>query len=108
MSTQDYASTTFMPCLFDIGTDLREQHDLSKTNPAVLFTLWGQLNTTWLASYRSRSPASLLGTCNATCANAHWGSLGLPEGRHAGGCLGGGCGGPICGVPACENDPETL
>lgn len=88
-----WASTIFVPCLFDLDADPRETTDLSATLPAVRDRLWSALNATRLTYYHARSPAALLGTCNESCATKHWGSFG-------------GYWGPICGVVGCGDPPS--
>jgi len=78
----------YTPCLFD-ESDLREMTDLAPANRGTVTAMWRQLNTTNLGSFTARSPPSLVGPCNASCAARYW--------KAHGGC----CGGPICGVPGC-------
>eukprot|EP01063_Lacrimia_lanifica_P025759 TRINITY_DN3371_c0_g1_i1.p2 TRINITY_DN3371_c0_g1~~TRINITY_DN3371_c0_g1_i1.p2 ORF type:complete len:533 (+),score=206.33 TRINITY_DN3371_c0_g1_i1:66-1664(+) len=80
----------FRPCLFDLSTDEREEHDLSAARPELLQALWKQLNTTQLTRFTSRSPAALLGACNETCAEEYWTAA-----------YRGSFPGPYCGVPGC-------
>ena len=56
--------------------------------------LWAELNASLLTSFRARSPAALLGHCDAKCAQRHWKALG------------GSGDGPICGVAGCGPDRE--
>lgn len=78
----------YIPCLFN-ESDIREMTDLAPTNPALITSLWAELNRTNLGVYASRSPANLLGPCAPKCAAKYWKSLG------------GSGDGPICGVPGC-------
>ena len=87
-----WASTVFVPCLFDLDEDPRETTDLSAKLPDVRDQLWRALNATRLTYYHARSPAALLGTCNESCATKHWGSFG-------------GYWGPVCGVTGCGEPP---
>eukprot|EP00756_Hemistasia_phaeocysticola_P052303 Hpha_TRINITY_DN27519_c0_g1::TRINITY_DN27519_c0_g1_i1::g.86225::m.86225 len=77
----------FVPCLFDLNADEREENDLSASKPRLLENLWTELNTTQLSNYSSRTPAALLGVCDETCAAAHWKAE-----------YGASLKGPICGV----------
>ena len=88
-----WASTQFVPCLFDLDADPRETTDLSASLPAVRERLWSALNATRLTYYHARSPAAMLGTCNESCATKHWGTFG-------------GHWGPICGVAGCGDPPR--
>ena len=66
------------------------QTDLSSANQPTVAALWATLNASLITSFASRSPAALLGPCNASCASAYWTSLGSTSSH-----------GPICGVPGC-------
>ena len=87
------AAAVYTPCLFNESTDLREQEDLSlaPANAALLRDMEGQLSREALAAFTSRTPAEMLGKCDATCAKKYWKSLGSTAGN-----------GPICGVPGCS------
>jgi len=87
----------FKPCLFDLELDPREEHDLSRDMPDLVTSMYKALNDTWRTYYYSRSPAKLLGDCNAACANQRWTSLGGLSGH-----------GPVCGVPGCEQPVASL
>jgi hypothetical protein len=79
----------YIPCLFNESADLREQHDLSEASPELMASLALALNTSVATWFTARSPASLMGKCDESCAKAHWKAKG-------------GTGeGPICGVPGC-------
>ena len=78
----------FAPCLFDLAADPAERSDLAASRPDVVADLWAELNLTQRTAYASRSPAALVGACNATCADAAWAPWG-------------GGPGPVCGVPGC-------
>ena len=64
-------------------------HNLAADHPALLADLWGRLNRSYMTWFHSRTPAALLGNCNATCANAYWQKFNASMG------------GPVCGVPGC-------
>ena len=84
--------TNLNPCLFDLENDDSEKLDLASDAQfaSLVPQLWAMLNLTVEAtSYISRSPAGLLGPCNATCAGVVW------EDEYGGGP------GPECGVPGC-------
>ena len=73
--------------------ELDETYELCVANASEVGTsysaeLWAELNATQRTAYTSRSPAALLGACNATCADAAWAPWG-------------GGPGPVCGVPGC-------
>jgi len=87
------AAAVYAPCLFNESTDLREEEDLSlaPANAALLRDMEGQLSREALAAFTSRTPAEMLGKCDATCAKKYWKSLGSTAGN-----------GPICGVPGCS------
>eukprot|EP01065_Artemidia_motanka_P032219 TRINITY_DN39251_c0_g1_i1.p1 TRINITY_DN39251_c0_g1~~TRINITY_DN39251_c0_g1_i1.p1 ORF type:complete len:629 (+),score=222.81 TRINITY_DN39251_c0_g1_i1:76-1962(+) len=82
--------TSFVPCLFDVEADPRETNNLAAREPALTALLWKKLNTSYLTWYHSRTPAEMLGVCDADCAVKHWKGLGDRKGS-----------GPICGVPTC-------
>merc|ERR1712190_496094 len=82
--------TNFRPCVFDVQRDPREMQDLSQARPELLNDLWGRLNRSFLTWYHSRTPESMLGDCNKSCAKSHWRGMGSPKGD-----------GPIRGVPGC-------
>lgn len=84
------------PCLFDLSNDEREMHDLSSNMPVIVEEMWAELNRSALTAYLSRSPDSLKGTCNKTCADAYWEAM-----------YGGRINGPICGVPGCTSGNEV-
>merc|ERR1712150_116759 len=79
-----------IPCLFDLSTDPREEHNIAPKHHKLVQELWTQLNRTQLTAYKSRSPSKLLGMCNTKCAKEKWG--GAP--------------GPVCGVPGCDSSVE--
>jgi hypothetical protein len=79
------------PCLFDLEADPREQKDLSSSMPQLLDDMQKELDEAWKTFYVARSPANLMGPCDATCANAKWESFGGSSGH-----------GPVCGVPGCS------
>lgn len=93
--------TNFVPCLFDVNADPSEYTDVSDQHADLRTQMWSVLNDTNLELYMhhddqraapGRSPAAMIGKCNATCASAfwdHWGSFGGKEG-------------PTCGVPGCD------
>jgi hypothetical protein len=85
------------PCLFDLSSDPREQHDLSAIKPALLSQLWAALNTSLYGYFHSRTPAALLGPCNMACARSHWAALSGGANK----------GGPGCGVPGCSAAPPS-
>lgn len=85
---------SFKPCLFNIAEDDEETTDLSQSKPDLVQSMWQELNVSYLSWYHSRSPSSLIGPCNATCAAAHWRAI-SPASRG---------GGPICSVPGCTGD----
>uniref|UniRef100_A0A7S4SNS5 Sulfatase N-terminal domain-containing protein n=1 Tax=Alexandrium monilatum TaxID=311494 RepID=A0A7S4SNS5_9DINO len=80
----------FVPCLFDVDADPREEHNLAAEMPELVSAMWAELNRTSLTAYSARSPERLLGICHPLCALGKWG--GTP--------------GPVCGVPGCEWDTE--
>ena len=90
----------FVPCLFDVESDVSEFNDLSAIQGALREAMWADLNRTNLEQYmlgipgkkqaRGRTPANLLGACNASCANSYWRSFGVSGDE-----------GPQCGVPGC-------
>eukprot|EP00040_Diaphanoeca_grandis_P032979 m.200923 g.200923 ORF g.200923 m.200923 type:complete len:656 (-) comp32783_c0_seq1:107-2074(-) len=96
-----------LPCLFDVGGDMRETTDLldARSNPdptthARAMALWTILNHTHLTAFCrnvnnlqgcNSSPEKMLGPCNAACAAAYWEKISPGKGG----------GGPICGVPGC-------
>jgi len=95
----------FEPCVFDLDADPYEVDNLAAAQPDLVFTLWALLNRTQLTAFHARSPAALLGTCNASCARGVWGRSavwgqpfggGEPFGEAADKDIG-----PICGVPGC-------
>lgn len=85
--------SSFKPCLFDLLNDEREMNDLSADMPELVAELWAELNRTALTAYLSRSPDSLTGYCNKTCAEQKWGTYSGVKST----------GGPICGVPGCDS-----
>jgi len=117
---QDRA-TPFVPCLFDVRADPSEFDDVSADHMALRTRLWRELNRTNLEQYQhradtkdptgdptaNRSPARLVGPCNATCAATFWARytpswaatddadawVSEPEASDPGH--------PICGVPGC-------
>lgn len=82
--------SNFKPCLFDLVIDPSERENLAEKMPKLMQELWAELNRTELTAYVSRSPADLIGTCNAACTKKLW--AGAP--------------GPICGVPGCKEEPS--
>lgn len=78
--------SALVPCLFDVEDDPSEFHDLSAAHGELRTRLWRSLNLSNLELYMhradtkdpsgdptaSRSPAHLVGPCNATCAAAYW------------------------------------
>jgi len=101
------SSTGTLPCLFNITADPEERHNLATTMPDVVQAMWQELNRTvltfrdcegWMGPVPgpggSCSPAALKGSCNASCADAHWRTA-YPGG-------GAGDQGPLCGVPGCQ------
>ena len=44
--------------------------------PELLRSMWALLNRTQLTAFHAKSPARLLGPCDAACAAAHWQKLG--------------------------------
>ena len=85
--------THYIPCLFNETADFREQTDLSEANAEIVQAMWKQLNATLLATFKARSPPSLIGPCNTNCSAEHWLSMGSASGI-----------GPVCGVPGCAPD----
>ena len=91
----------FVPCLFDVEADPSEYNDLSSTHRVLLMQLWAALNISNLDQSalnphdtpQSHSPPSLLGPCNADCAQAYWKRAPMSDGSTDG---------PICGVPGCS------
>ena len=86
------ANAAYLPCLFNETVDLREEVDLSLVGdgPTTVRSMWLELNHSVAGSFHARSPAALVGSCNAPCAKKHWKDLGSTTGV-----------GPICGVPGC-------
>ena len=96
--------SSFEPCLFDVVSDAREEHNLAAVQPERLRSMWSLLNSTLLTAYLARSPAAHLGNCNSTCANERWRSLGATQvtADEAGEWVETASEiGPICGVPGC-------
>jgi len=93
----------FRPCLFDLASDPREQHNLAAREPQLLRELWRELNATRLTAFHARSPAVLLGPCDRTCAHLHWRKLGGTPTSMAAEAEAGDIG-PICGVPGCYGE----
>ena len=99
-----------VPCLFDVEADMSEFHDISGSAPPglkehLLHAL--KLQNLELYMHRadqrtndspSRSPAHLLGPCNANCSAEYWAKF-MPGSQ-----------GPSCGVPGCppEAPPPAL
>ncbi|KAK3280570.1 hypothetical protein CYMTET_11595 [Cymbomonas tetramitiformis] len=81
----------FIPCLFDLEADPREEVDLSAAMPKLRDLMYKQLNDTWRTFYVARSPPELLGHCDSECADKKWVSM---RGRKKSG--------PVCGVPGCS------
>ena len=79
----------YRPCLFDLETDEREEHDLADELPQLVESLWKQLNITLTGKFTSRTPSELLGPCNEQCAFKVFETNKL--GQH-----------PVCGVPGCS------
>ena len=90
-----------MPCLFDVESDASEFMDLSAEQGSLRASMWRALNRSNLEQYmlgipgqkqaRGRTPAALLGPCNAQCAQKYWKQFGVRQDA-----------GPECGVPGCE------
>jgi len=89
--------THFIPCLFNETNDRREKTDISAANTELVTSLWKQLNATVLTTFKARSPASMMGPCNPSCAMEHWKSLGSTTPKD----------GPVCGVPGCTDMGQT-
>jgi len=79
------------PCLFDLSTDPREEHNIANENPQLVQDLWTALKHTQLTAFKSRSPSKLVGKCNEKCAAKKW--------KNAPG--------PICDVPGCGGPPAA-
>ena len=97
-----------IPCLFDLRQDPGEHVNLAAQHPDIVQQLWLALNTTVMGQRDCSghsgpipgptqqdgittgcSPPSLLGSCDASCAAAHWTRIsGKPDG-------------PVCGVLGC-------
>lgn len=89
--------SVFKPCVFDIAEDPREMNDISTERTELLLDLWGRLNQSFLTWYHSRTPDSMLGHCDNSCAMTYWKSLGSDKGD-----------GPTCGVPGCNGSEMSL
>ena len=87
--------------------DSSEFNDLSASQAALRASMWGALNRSNLEQYmigirghkqaQGRTPAALLGPCNAGCARTYWTQFGVS-----------GDAGPECGVPGCEEEQVEL
>lgn len=86
------------PCLFDIVSDPAEHHDLAAQQPEILLSMVNMLERAWAKNFTARSPASLLGPCNQTCAAAYYNQSASGRGVLF----------PICGVPGCAEAESLL
>jgi hypothetical protein len=113
-------TTPFVPCLFDVASDPSELHDISSSHGDLRTQMWLALNRSNLELYMhrndtkdpttdptaNRSPAALVGPCNASCAAAYWSKYN-PTGIGTRTVTGvdvakGFVEAPMCGVPGCS------
>lgn len=86
------------PCLFDIVSDPEERADLSEAEPEIVASMVKALQLAWATNFTGRSPTSMLGPCNQTCATEYYGGSSNPRGKLI----------PICGVPGCSESLSLL
>lgn len=99
-----------VPCLFDVEADASEFTDITSKHLELRNEMWRKLNLSNLELFQhradtkdpsadktaNRSPAKLVGNCNASCASAYWEQYVNPK-LHPKIYSGG----PTCGVPGC-------